>query len=256
MWGLKKPSKSVPDRHLQTNDRLIYAIGDIHGRLDLLQPLMRAIEEDICKVASNRVPLIIFLGDYIDRGPDSRGVVDLILQIKASSRVEFRCLKGNHEQALLNFLEDSSVGPGWIKHGGGATLLSYGVNLRRAGAEAEDWPAIQSEFRGLISDEHLAFYRALELSIEVGDYVFVHAGVRPGIALDRQSEQDLLWIRDAFLKVQTPFERLVVHGHSPSEQPFADSRRIGVDTGAYATGVLSAVCLADSEHRFIQVKSR
>jgi serine/threonine protein phosphatase 1 len=156
----------------------------------------------------------------------------------------------------LNFLEDSTVGPGWIRHGGGATLLSYGVNVRGVGIDPDEWETIQSDFRNKVSADHLTFYRSLELSIEIGGYIFVHAGVRPGVALDRQSEHDLLWIRDAFLRVPTPFDRIVVHGHTPAEQPFVDGRRIGVDTGAYATGVLSAVRLADSDQRFIQVKSR
>ena len=256
MWGLKSPSKPVTDPRLNTDDRLIYAIGDVHGRLDLLSPLLRVIEDDISSVKSDQRPLIIFLGDYIDRGPESRAVVDQVIALKASSSHEIRCLKGNHEQALLNFLDDSAVGPGWLRHGGGATLLSYGVNVRGMGVDPDDWPNVQEAFRKTVSDEHLEFYQSLELSIEVGGYIFVHAGVRPGVALDRQTEQDLLWIRDSFLRLPVPLERIVVHGHTPSEQPFVDARRIGVDTGAYATGVLSAVRLSDADQRFIQVKSR
>jgi serine/threonine protein phosphatase 1 len=258
--GLVKPQAPRPS----TGGRLIYAIGDIHGRSDLLKGLIGRVLEDMG--ASARAgdppcdkPVVVFLGDYIDRGADSRGVVDAILALRGDPSLEVRCLKGNHEQALLEFLEDTAIGPSWMIHGGRQTLASYGVATHGIGpgaASAEGWAKVRDALANALAGDQLAFYRSLELSATYGDYLFVHAGVRPGVPLDRQSAQDMMWIRHDFIEGSTRLDKLVVHGHTPGEAPYVDFRRICVDTGAYATGILSAVRLCGEEQSFIQERSR
>ena len=194
--------------------------------------------------------MVVFLGDYIDRGGDSRGVIDIILALRDRRDLEVRCLKGNHEQALLEFLRHPSNGEPWVAHGGRATLASYGVATNAS--SAEDWVRTRDALARAMPPEHLAFFASLELSIAVSDYLFVHAGVRPGVPLDQQTERDKLWIRDEFIHEAGGFDKIIVHGHTPGGAPFVDLRRICVDTGAYATGVLSAARLYAEECSFIQ----
>lgn len=248
-----KPHKPVPPP--STGGRLVYAVGDIHGRLDVMEPLIYAIAKDSAETNPVDLPLLVFLGDYVDRGPASKGVVDLILRLKAETGVEVRALKGNHEEALLNFLEDPRYGPPWADHGGGATLQSYGVQPPAMRNDAAGWRAARDAFAAALPPEHLEFYRSLELMVTVGDYLFVHAGVRPGVALDAQDERDLLWIRGEFLHAPGPFGKVVVHGHTPTEEPQLMAHRLGVDTGAYATGVLTAVRLDGTGHRVMQARA-
>lgn len=233
---------------------MVYAVGDVHGRLDLLEQLLHAICADATETAPLDRPVLVFLGDYVDRGAESRGVIDMILALKHLGQFEVRCLKGNHEQALLQFLDDPTIGPSWVGHGGGPTLISYGVHPPAMRFDEKGWVETQAAFKRALPPEHLKFYQELELCLIVGDYLFVHAGVRPGIPLLEQSEQDLLWIRGEFLNNTSNFEKFVVHGHTPVDRPFVGPTRIGVDTGAYATGLLSAARLVGEDRDFLAAR--
>ena len=226
----------------------IYAVGDIHGRADLLADIHEMIQADAETAPARRV--IVYLGDYVDRGLHSREVVDLLLERRLSG-FETVHLKGNHEAALLDFLTDSRIGPNWLQYGGGATLLSYRVGLSGAETGGVDFIAAQQEFSDRLPSSHLAFYRALGSTHVEGDYFFVHAGVRPGIALDKQSVDDLLWIRDDFLDYTGNFGCVVVHGHTITDRPEVRDNRIGIDTGAFATGRLTCLVLEGDERRFL-----
>ena len=240
--------KSAPRKRpaVEPPARRVYAIGDIHGRLDLLKTLNDQIIED----AQGRASEIIFLGDYIDRGRDSAGVVEFLCAGGTAPGFDALFLKGNHEAALLDFLDDPELGPTWARFGGLETLASYGVKAPRT-AEPTAWEATRAAFRAALPPPHLDFLRSLTLSAERGGYFFAHAGADPGKPLDAQSETDLLWIREAFLDSDTPFERVVVHGHTPEDEPYADHRRIGLDTGAFASGVLTAACIDEDGVRFL-----
>jgi serine/threonine protein phosphatase 1 len=241
------PSGSVPE------GMRIYAVGDIHGRLDLLDRLLDLIQSDSETHGAARKHLV-FLGDYIDRGSESRGAVSRLISEPPPgfSRV---CLKGNHEAMLLAFLEDPGANANWLHNGGKEALLSYGVDpgivhdalfLGRAGlAEAN------AAFRALLPDDHLLFYRGLETCFRSGGYFFAHAGVRPGVALDSQDESDLIWIRGDFLRHPGDFGAVVVHGHTPAHAPEDLHNRIGIDTLAFRTDTLTAVALEGSRRWFI-----
>ncbi|WP_374574877.1 metallophosphoesterase family protein [Phenylobacterium sp.] len=239
-----------------TAGRLVYAVGDVHGRYDLLEPLMRTIAEDALESAPQRQPMLVFLGDYVDRGPDSARVVDLVLDVEGSGAFEICALKGNHEEALLAFLNDPAFGEVWFDHGGAATLASYGVTPPAGRSDEAAWAAARDAFAERLPERHRRFYETLELMVTIGDYAFVHAGVRPGVPLERQVEKDLLWIRGDFLEARPTFDKVIVHGHTPTETPQVLPHRIGLDTGAYATGVLTAVRLDDQGQRVLQAAAR
>ena len=222
----------------------VYAIGDIHGRADLLDDLLARIEAD----RSGARATLIFLGDYVDRGPNSRAVVE---RLAALSVRQDDCvfLRGNHEAAMLNFLQAPETGAHWMRIGGDATLRSYGIEPpARAGAAFAETAAA---LRAALPQAHVSFLNRLSLSMRLGDYVFVHAGLRPGRRLEDQTEADMLGIRKPFLKSAQRWPFVVVHGHSPVERAHQDQRRIAVDTGAYATGRLTAVRLIDDQVDFI-----
>ena len=229
-------------------DSRIYAVGDIHGRADLLADLHGMIQADAKTAPARRV--IVYLGDYVDRGLHSREVVDLLLA-RTLPGFETVHLKGNHEAALLDFLTDSRIGPNWIQYGGGATLLSYRIGLSGTETGGTDFIAAQQEFTHQLPSSHLDFYRSLELTHTEGDYLFVHAGLRPGLPLAMQTADDLLWIRDDFLDFTGDFGCVVVHGHTITDQPDVRDNRIGIDTGAFATGRLTCLVLQGDERRFL-----
>jgi serine/threonine protein phosphatase 1 len=221
---------------------VVWAVGDIHGRLDLLQPLVEAMVADLhASTAARKV--VVFLGDYIDRGPDSRGVLRLLSGLPSIQGIEWRFLKGNHEQAMLGFLDDPSAGAKWCEYGGDNALRSYGLRVPDLAHRTEAWARVAADLRHKLTAREAAFLEDLELSLTVGDYFFSHAGARPGVALDRQSAEDLMWIRQPFLNSQAGFEQVVVHGHTPTTRVHADHRRIGLDTKAYDSGILSAARL-------------
>jgi serine/threonine protein phosphatase 1 len=234
-----------------TGGRLIYAIGDIHGRADLLARLLETIQADSEATGPEQQPVVITLGDYVDRGADSRGVIDQTIAAAASGRFEFRALMGNHEEILLNFLEDPQIAPLWREFGGLQTLRSYGVPPPRPRARPEDWVEVQQKFRERLPAQHFDFIGGLELMAVYGDYAFVHAGAKPGVALEAQDRRALLWIRDEFLEADHAFGKIIVHGHTPAPAPFVGPTRIGVDTGAYATNVLTAARLYGTERGFL-----
>jgi serine/threonine protein phosphatase 1 len=236
-----------------TDGRLIYAIGDVHGRADLLDRVVREIGRDFLATGRADRPVLVLIGDYVDRGPASRDVLDRLTALTGGAEFEVRALKGNHEQALMAFLQDPSTGPAWCMHGGAETLIDYGVTPPESQTDAHGWQRARDAFALALPLPHLNLLRSLEVMAAYGDYVFVHAGVRQGVPLAAQTEADLLWIRDEFLSEPGPFEKVIVHGHTPCEAVSMADDRINIDTGAYATGVLTAVRLENAERRFIQV---
>jgi serine/threonine protein phosphatase 1 len=190
----------------------------------------------------------VFLGDYIDRGPQSCEVLDMI--IARRRRYHTICLKGNHETFMANFLEQPSVLSNWRHLGGFNTLLSYGItpSMNPSVAEQEEYAVALNQ---ILPENHRTFLESLALSYECGDFFFVHAGVRPGVPLDCQLERDLLWIREDFLIHEANFDKMIVHGHTPVSQPDIRPNRINIDTGAYATGQLTCLVLEDDKMSFL-----
>jgi len=232
---------------------LLYAIGDIHGRYDLLMEMLALIVEDARGRCRGRTPILVTCGDYIDRGPDSARVLTALDWIRRDDRVRLHAIKGNHEAAFLGFLAEPQDGTAWLAFGGDATLRSYGV---RPPAEFQDISELiraRDDLLEVMPAAHLRVLEGLELMVTVGDYAFVHAGIRPGVPLSRQKADDLLWIRGPFLDRTEPFEKRIVHGHSWMEAaPEIYDNRIGLDTGAYETGVLTAIRIEDHEVEVLQ----
>jgi Calcineurin-like phosphoesterase len=237
----RKGSASVPA------GKRVYAIGDIHGRADLLAEILARIDNDL-KERPVSESTEVFLGDYIDRGPQSRQVIDLLIARRRERDVVF--LKGNHEACALQFLKEPTLLSEWSPMGGANTLLSYGVTPARGddpGSQHETAKALHQA----MPDIHRAFLNDLALSFTCGDFFFVHAGVRPGTPLQMQTQQDLLWIREDFLLHEEAFGKIVVHGHTPVYEPDIQPNRINIDTGAYATGRLTCLVLDDFGTSFL-----
>jgi serine/threonine protein phosphatase 1 len=210
----------------------IYAIGDLHGHLDALERLMDRISPDLSR------DQLIFMGDYIDRGPHSRGVVDYVLRLKNSAPPEkVVCLKGNHEAMFLNFLLDIDKEL-FLFNGGFSTLRDYW---------GEDWQELENL---VLPPDHARFYRELKLYYETPDYIFVHGGLRPGVPLAEQEEEDLLWIRGDFIAAMDDFGRKVIFGHTPFRQPLILPNKIGIDTGAVYGNLLTCLKLPQEEFIF------
>ena len=228
-------------------DMRLYVIGDIHGRSDLLDRMVDEIHRDIESHESGEC-LTVTLGDYVDRGPDSRGVLDRVARNPFPTR--YIALKGNHETLFETFLQDPAVGPYWRSLGGLETLHSYGVGVSDL-MLGKGFDQAAGELRAAVPKEHLVFLSSLEPSVTFGNYFLCHAGVRPGIPLARQSLEDLLWIRDEFLNSKMDFGKIVVHGHSPTERPEVLPNRINIDTGAFATGRLTCLVIDGERHRFL-----
>lgn len=252
MRSLFGAKRSLKRGEASSGGRLIYAVGDIHGRFDLLHVLLHKIVQDWRSTPTTQRPILAFLGDYVDRGPDSVYTVECLIQLRDRPEFEVHTLLGNHEQCLLEFLEDPATGPRWMEFGGAATLISYGVSPPSPLDDRERMANARDAFANAIPPSHLEFFKSLEPTLVCGDYVMVHAGVRPGVPLEQQALRDLLWIRSEFLNSKRPSDRIVVHGHSADEEPHLLPHRIGVDTGAYATGVLTAAKIQDGVHRLIQ----
>jgi serine/threonine protein phosphatase 1 len=228
-------------------------VGDVHGRLDALDALVGAIRRD-ARTAAHAV--LVMLGDYVDRGPASRQVIERLVELGRDPHLQTRFVRGNHDDTMLNFLADPAVGPSWCGFGGVETLRSYGVTAPPERDDAQGWADVSAAFRAAIPDAHVRFLQALEPWVEYGDYFFTHAGVRPGVALAEQDPNDLMWIRETFLRSSAVFSKTIVHGHTPEPDAFISDRRIGVDTGAFATGRLTAVALEGAGRRLIQVRVR
>lgn len=246
---LFSPTRTRPMPASGPADTRVYAIGDIHGRLDLLRQTHDRILAD-ARTSSAPRKVVVYLGDYIDRGSDSRAVVDLLLDQPLPGFQSVH-LKGNHEQALLDFLQDSAVALEWFFYGGDATLSSYSVARPMPGGGPDALRKVQDDLRAKLPERHLAFYRSLALTHREGDYLFVHAGIKPGVPLDVQRERDLLWIRDEFLSSDADHGCVVVHGHSITPRPDVKKNRIGIDTGAYATGRLTCLRIEQDEREFL-----
>lgn len=223
----------------------VYAIGDIHGRADLLREIHRLIREDFNRAPVER-PVVVYLGDYIDRGPGSRQVVDILLDepLEGFERIH---LRGNHEDFLLRFLDDAAIGPNWMLNGGSATVHGY-MGTR---ADLDDIAGVQAKLRAVLPAKHLAFFRTLSLSHIEGDYLFVHAGIRPNVSWEKQDPLDLMWIREEFLNSTADHPKMIVHGHSINFTPEIRVNRIGIDTGAYATGTLTCLMLQGTRRDFL-----
>lgn len=242
----KKVAVAAPANPCVPDGTIVWAVGDIHGRLDLLKPLVESIMADAAASDADR-KVVIFLGDYIDRGPESRGVIQYLAALPKNVGIEWRFLKGNHEEAMLDFLDDPTTGPTWCEYGGDATLASYGLRLPQMKHKPEAWKHLAADLDHKVTPAELEFLQHLELSLSIGDYFFAHAGARPGVPLDQQSERDLMWIRNSFLDSKVGFEKVVVHGHTPTREVHMCKRRIGVDTKAYESGVLTALRLGQRE---------
>jgi serine/threonine protein phosphatase 1 len=235
-------------------DRLTYAIGDIHGRNDLFLKMLVDIRNDADAVGER--PRIIILGDFIDRGPCSAEVIISILRLQAQSWCDTVVLVGNHEFALIKFCLDSSCGWLWLEYGGMATLASYGVALGSDKSDYSRWPELQRRVIRAIPRSHMKVLTDAKINFIAGDYLFVHGGVDPTLPLETQGPDTFLWIRDAFLSSPKSCDYVVVHGHSARVDASNLRWRIGVDTGAYATGILSAVKLSGANREIMQVSGR
>ncbi|WP_086608706.1 metallophosphoesterase [Erythrobacter donghaensis] len=226
-----------------------YAIGDIHGRLDLYKALIDAIEGEIA-AAPTLDHRIIVLGDLVDRGPDSAGVVERTRAWQQTRNV--RVLAGNHEEMFLAAFEKPDALRHFLKHGGRETVMSYGLSSRQLSEMSlEEIFAILPQ---IVSQDTRDYIAGFDTMIRAGDYVFVHAGVDPSRPLGEQRRSDLLWIRDRFLSHEGPLEKVVVHGHTIFEHVMDCGNRIGIDTGAFRSGVLTALVLEGDQRRILQAR--
>jgi len=242
--------RGEPDWPRIPGDARVYAIGDIHGRADLLAGMMRRIDADRNTAPPVRDTILVFVGDYVDRGPDSAGVIDQLLALQRDTTIRTHLLKGNHEAMLNDFLADDAAFLQWAANGGLATLESYGIDV--AAMSGDDPEQLRQATLAAVPDAHLSLLRNLEVTVTIGDYLFVHAGVRPGLPLERQSEHDLIWIREPFLGYDGDLGNFVVHGHTPVPEPEIRANRIDIDTLAWRSGKLTALVLEGAARRFLQ----
>jgi serine/threonine protein phosphatase 1 len=248
--------RTAPAATLRVADGLaLYAIGDIHGRLDLLTDLLAQVAADAGRHPVDQQRQLVFLGDYIDRGTESRGVVDALLDLSWPG-FTLTFLMGNHEEAMLEFLDGQTDGVGWLTYGGLETLLSYGVAIRKLPTDAGSAAELRDALRAAVPPRHIDFLRRCVLSHVEGDYVFVHAGVRPGRSLEQQDRRDLLWIREEFLRAPGALPgKVVVHGHTICDSPQDLGHRIDIDTGAFVSGRLTCLVLRGLGRRFLATGS-
>lgn len=239
------PASAASEPSGPANSRC-YAIGDIHGCLDQLSKLLEQIARDNAARPPVERLYILTVGDLIDRGPDSKGVVDLLMARPLPSAT-FVFLTGNHEELFLQILDgDDSALPHWLEFGGFECAVSYGADPDRlVGRDGGD------ELRASVPAHHVAFLRSFGDGFRFGDYLFVHAGIRPGRAVDQQRVADMRWIRREFLESADDHGAMIVHGHTISEEPVERPNRIGIDTGAYASGRLTAIGLEGKERWFL-----
>jgi serine/threonine protein phosphatase 1 len=229
-----------------------YAVGDVHGRLDLLDQLLDKIHEDIKRRPARKV-LLVFVGDLIDRGPNSAQVVERLRTYRRPA-VETVFLLGNHEEVLLRILSgDADMITKWRLFGGKECLDSYGVDTAKlAGLKKEEALEV---IRKAVPREHVEFLRTFDDSCRFGDYLFVHAGIRPGVEIDQQRQSDLRWIREPFLFDETDHGFVVVHGHTIRPEVEMRPNRIGIDTGAYKSGVLTALAIERSDSWLLDTRA-
>jgi len=249
LLSLFRPKKRLSAPAVPANTR-VYAVGDIHGSSPQLKTLLDRIAGELEAAPCDR-NLVVFIGDYVDRGLNSREVIDLLVQDPfPQARAVF--LKGNHERMMLDFLADPEAGRGWLNAGGLATLLSYGVTLPDPQNPLHHLPETQARFREALPAAHRDYLQRLRLWHREGNYLFAHAGINPSRSLDDQTEADLLWGNELFLGSTLDYGFVVVHGHSVRDRPEVMANRIGIDTGAYATGRLTSLVLESAERRWLQ----
>ena len=228
-----------------------YAVGDIHGRVDLLEHLLAKIHADLQRRPASKT-LLVFVGDLVDRGPSSAQVIER-LRCYHRDGIQPVFLLGNHEEVLLRIIDgDSSVVDSWLKFGGLQCLQSYGVTLARIRGRSSE--QVVELVRTTVPKEHVEFLETFVDSCRFGDYLFVHAGIRPGVDVDQQSQSDLRWIREPFLFDETDHGFVVVHGHTITDEVDERSNRIGIDTGAYRTGLLTALAIEGTERWLIDTR--
>ena len=227
----------------------VYVIGDIHGRVEPLAEMLDKVRIDASRENADR-RVLIFLGDYVDRGLESRQVIDLLLADPAPG-FEKVFLKGNHEAWLLAFLENAQAGRNWLTSGGHATLFSYGVAQPVRVQAAGSLESVRKAFAAALPEEHKVFLSGLlNTHVEAG-YAFAHAGIRPGIALADQREEDLLWGTENFIGDARDHGKVIVHGHWYTPEPDVRHNRIGIDTGAFASGRLTCLVLCGASRKFL-----
>jgi serine/threonine protein phosphatase 1 len=226
----------------------VYAVGDIHGRFDLLEALYSKIRDDLAESRPAR-SIEIFIGDYVDRGPQSREVIEF-LSASSPACDERICLSGNHEDLLLAALADPAAIDTWLFNGGVETILSY-CGPSRGALESMTLLEARIAFAAALPENHLRFFTELRRMETLDGYVFVHAGVNPARPLENQNPEDLLWIRKPFLSSDADFGRIVVHGHTPANSPEVRRNRINIDTGAFYTGRLTCLVLEGDSRRFL-----
>jgi serine/threonine protein phosphatase 1 len=239
--------KGAKNRPRVPDGERVYVIGDIHGRLDLFERLIEAIEQDDADAGAASTTVIL-LGDLVDRGPDSAGVVKRARQWGKQRSI--RCLAGNHEEMFLEAFDSAEVMRHFLRHGGRETLLSYGIS--RKDFNRASIKELQALMQQTVPEKDLRFLAAFEDMIAIGDYLFVHAGIDPERPLGEQKPRDMRWIREPFLRHRAQHSHIVVHGHTIFEEIDERKNRIGIDTGAYRFGKLTALVLEGGERRFIQ----
>ena len=226
-----------------------YVVGDVHGRLDLLDELLARIHADLDQRPSRKT-MLVFVGDLIDRGPNSAQVVERLRTYRHPG-VRTAFILGNHEEVLLRILAgEAELIDDWRRFGGAQCLESYGVDVGELIGRDDD--AQLEIVREAIPKAHAEFLGSFVDTCRFGDYLFVHAGIRPGVPLDDQSTRDLRWIREDFLTSTVPHPYMVVHGHTITPEPDEQNNRIGIDTGAYASGVLTAICIEGTSRRYLR----
>ncbi len=224
-------------------DHRVYAIGDIHGRVDLLHELHGIIEDDM-GAAPKAANTVIYLGDYVDRGPDSAAVIET-LATSAPTGTETVHIMGNHDYFMVGFLDGTGDLSHWLMNGGDDTLRSYGIT------DAAEPRKLKQALLDVIPERHLSFMKGLSLSHRIGSLFFAHAGVNPLTPLDDQTPEELMWIREPFLDWPSALDAVVVHGHTPRPEPEVRRHRIGTDTLAWKSGHLTAVALENGHARFL-----
>jgi serine/threonine protein phosphatase 1 len=248
------PGRAMEVRPTTPAGTAVYAIGDIHGRADLLAELHAGIAANAASRSATR-RVIVYLGDYIDRGPDAAGVIDMLLD-RVPAGFEPVYLIGNHERMMLDFLDEVSAGPLWLRNGGEQTLASYGITFDSAiTPDLQRLRGLQGEIRYRVPQRHLEFLQNLRLLHIEGDYAFAHAGIRPGVAFEAQEETDVLWVRGLFLRSTHDHGKVVVHGHTIVPEPEVLPNRIGIDTGAWYTGRLTSLALEGIQRQLLATAS-
>ncbi len=243
----EREANAHPEASLPVGKR-VYAVGDIHGRLDLFQRLIAAIEEDDAAGGAADTTVIL-LGDLVDRGPDSAGVIARARAWQGDRKV--RILAGNHEEMFLRSFEKIEVLKHFLRFGGKETVLSYGLDRRAYQSASVE--QVQAMMHAEVPAEDRAFLEGFEDMIAIGDYLFVHAGIAPLVPFEEQRTDDLRWIREPFLSHTEPFGAVVVHGHTITDEPQDRGNRIGIDTGAYLSGRLTALALEGASRRYLTV---